>query len=478
MNNSKLYGIFSTLTAVEIQQFEKFLSSGLVYTYPEQQVLFTALRKNYPDLSRLGKEQLFSMCFPGKKYEDKRMRYYITDLTKNLEKFLVYLASQNNSYLFNSQLAGELSKRKSEKAYRSFYNQFRQESQNSKIKDGEYYHYLFQNEHTHLTAEIVKEQRGEGTNLERVLDSLDKFYLAKKLQLCCEVYNVKNVMAIDYKAFLLEEITAYLSRNSYDDTPIISIYYRILMTLMQSEEEKHFDELRELLLEHESNFTKSELREMYQYLLNYCIKKVNLGNLGFQRTLFDIYKVILGNKVLLPEDRISQWDYKNIVTISMRLKEFDWTNDFIHQYKKNLGNEERENAFSYNLAYFYFNKKDYSKTLSLLQQVEFTDLYYQLDSRVIVLKTYFEQDEDEAFFYHVSAFKNFIQRNKLISDYQRTIYSNLIKYASKLVRHSGKKKKISELKKQVEENRKVADINWLLMKINEELASEATSSSS
>ena len=468
MNNSKLSGIILSLSESEIEQFGKFLNSGLVYTYKEQFTLFTVLKKNYPDYGELEKEKLFSLCFPEAKYEDKKLRYLITDFTKNLEKFLVYTSSQNNSYLFNSQLASELSRRKSEKAYRSLYNQFKQESVNSIIKDGDYYYYLFQNEHINLTAEIAKEQRSEGTNIEKVLDNLDKFYLAKKLQLCCEVNNVKNVMAISYKAFLLDEITSYLSKNSYDDTPIIQVYYKILMTLTESEKVEHFNNLRTLLIQHEQVFEKNELREMYQYVLNYCIKKINQGDISFQRTLFEIYKIILDNKVLLPGDRISQWDYKNIVTISMRLNEFDWTGDFIHNYKKYLDPEERENAFSYNLAYLYFNKKDYSKTLNLLQKVEFSDLYYQLDSRVIVLKTYFEQHSDEAFFYHVSAFKNFIQRNKLISDYQRTIYMNLIKYSSKLVRYSGKRKKVEELKKQVEETRQIADINWLLQKISEE----------
>ncbi|MFL5752704.1 MAG: hypothetical protein ACJ76F_04800 [Bacteroidia bacterium] len=469
MNNSKLSGIFLSLSAAEIRQLEKFLNSGLVYTYTEQLTLFHKLKEKHTEPSGWNKEKIYEECFLNKKYDDKKMRYLVTDLTRNIEKFLVYLSSQNNSYLFNSQLAAELSKRKSEKAYRILYNQFRQESENTVVKDGDYYYYLFLNEHINLTAEIEKERRGEGTNIERVLDNLDKFYLAKKLQLCCEVYNVKNVMAINYKAFLLEEITSYLSKNSYDDSPIIQVYYKILMTLTQSDREEHFNDLRDLLLKHENVFGKNDLREMYQYVLNYCIKKINLGNIGFQRTLFEIYKIILENKVLLPDDRISQWDYKNIVTISMRLNEFDWTNEFIHQYKKFLNSEERENAFSYNLAYLYFNRKDYSKTLNLLQKVEFTDLYYQLDSRVIVLKTYYEQNSDEAFYYHVSAFKNFIQRNKLISDYQRTIYTNLIRYASKLVRYSGKRKKTEELKQQVEENRQVADINWLLQKINEEL---------
>jgi hypothetical protein len=97
--------------------------------------------------------------------------------------------------------------------------------------------------------------------------------------------------------------------------------------------------------------------------------------------------------------------------------------------------------------------------------VEFSDVYYQLDSKSILLKTYFELEETESFFYHASAFRVFLKRNKLVSDYQRTIYLNLIRYASQLMRAEGQQKKIAVIKKKIETNRNIADLNWLLGKI-------------
>ncbi|HET6990155.1 MAG TPA: hypothetical protein VFJ43_02480, partial [Bacteroidia bacterium] len=223
--------------------------------------------------------------------------------------------------------------------------------------------------------------------------------------------------------------------------------------------------LRILLKEHESKFTLSELREMYQYVLNYCIKKINLGNINWQKTLFEIYKITIGNKVLMSEGHLSHWDYKNIVTISLRQKEFDWAKSFVENQKKFLLPAERENAYIYNLANVYFNAGEYSRSLKLLQQVEFSDVYYQLDSKSILLKTYFELDETESFFYHATAFRTFLNRNKLVSEYQRTIYLNLIRYSSQLMKAAGIKKKIMLIRKKVEENRNIADLQWLLRKI-------------
>ncbi|MBC7861818.1 MAG: hypothetical protein IAF38_02515 [Bacteroidia bacterium] len=413
------------------------------------------------------KEKIFSEIFGKIEFDDKKLRYLYTDLTALAEEFISVLGFLKENKLKQNILARELSERNCEKSYNTIYRHHREEKENEGIRDAEFYYFRYYFEHTHLSLEIARQKRKESTNIESVLDNLDKFYLARKLQLCCEVYNVKNVLSINYKAFLLDEILLYLSKNKYEDTPAIIVYYQILMTLLESENEKHFVKLRKLLLEYEGGFSKQELREMYQYVLNYCIKKINLGNLDYQKELFETYKIIIGNEVILLGKYFSQWDFKNIVTISCRLKEFGWAENFIRSNKEKLKTEERENAFIYNLAYLNFQNGNFSVARNLLQKVEFTDLYYQLDTKVILLKILYEQQDDDGFEYHTSAFKIYLKRNKLISDYQREIYLNLIKYTNRLLKAGSNDKKLKELKVEIEGNRQVADLQWLLKKVGE-----------
>jgi hypothetical protein len=160
-----------------------------------------------------------------------------------------------------------------------------------------------------------------------------------------------------------------------------------------------------------------------------------------------------------------------MVVIGIRAGEQDWVLNFIEKYKEDLPALEKENAYVYNLAYYNFSRGDYRQTLTLLQQVEFTDLYYQLDMRAILLKCYFEMDDQEAFFYHIAAFRIFLSRNKLVSDYQRTIYRNMIKYATRLVRASGDLPKMQLLQNEINEVKQIADLNWLRKKVELSLSS-------
>jgi hypothetical protein len=462
----KISGLMRALEPAEIPLFRERLEKGRGETDKKLLRLFDVIcplmreDENEPD-----KKEIFKTCFPGKKFNDQQYRYLSSDMVARLEKFIALRGFEKDGSLYSQVLSRELAARKAVKAYNRHRLSFEEKKSASEIVDISHYQHCYESELIHLAKATAGMKRDEKSNIGEVVEYLDRFYLGRKLQLCCEIFNVRNVLAVDYKVFLLDEILSHLRNKSYSDTPVILVYFRILMTLLESENEEHFHQLRTLLKEHETKFTLSELREMYQYVLNYCIKKINLGNITWQKTLFEIYKITIGNKVLMSEGHLSQWDYKNIVTISLRQKESEWAKSFIEEQKRFLLAAERENAYRYNLANVYFTTGEYSRSLKLLQQVEFSDVYYQLDAKSILLKTYFELEETESFFYHATAFRTFLNRNKLVSDYQRTIYLNLIRYSSQLMRASGVKRKIALIKKKVEENRNVADLQWLLKKI-------------
>ena len=90
-----------------------------------------------------------------------------------------------------------------------------------------------------------------------------------------------------------------------------------------------------------------------------------------------------------------------------------------------------------------------------------------MDVRSILLKIYFEQSEDESFFYHASAFKAFLNRNKQIANSQQLLYKNLIRFTQKLMRAGTNQTKLLVIKKEINTNPKVADVKWLKEKVEE-----------
>ncbi|HAE35360.1 MAG TPA: hypothetical protein DCG22_06180, partial [Bacteroidetes bacterium] len=156
---------------------------------------------------------------------------------------------------------------------------------------------------------------------------------------------------------------------------------------------------------------------------------------------------------------------KNIVSVATRVQETDWAEQFAKQYKKHLHEKFRNNAFNYNMAYLLFARKQFGKALTALLQVEFTDVFYALDSRTLQIKIYFELEETDALMSALEAFKVYLRRNRTISDSVRTIYMNFVRFVNRILSvppsDSEKKQKLHE---KILEAGNVADIRWLLQK--------------
>jgi len=160
----------------------------------------------------------------------------------------------------------------------------------------------------------------------------------------------------------------------------------------------------------------------------------------------------------------------------LRAGEETWCQEFIERYRERIAPEFRENAYRYNLASFYFEQQAYTKALRLLQEVEFSDVFYALGSRVILLKSYFEMGDFSAMNSLCEAFKIYLKRNKTISRLQFNVYFNLVSFTKKagdLVQKvpslspQQRTQKVEQLLGKMKEKGSIAQGAWLTRKVRE-----------
>jgi len=284
--------------------------------------------------------------------------------------------------------------------------------------------------------------------------------------------NRQNIVKQEYEIGYLDLVLGLVAADEglQQRFPAIAIYYCIAMTLQDSANEAHYHRLVGLLAEHSHGFPKVEVRTMYDYAQNYCIKKINTGKGEYLKALFELFKTLLDNGVILMDGELSQWDYKNIVTVATRLGEHTWAEQFLHQYKDQLPLPDRENAYTYNLANFYYSMRQYGKALQLLRDVQFTDVYYGLGARSLLLKVYYEAGEFDPLYSLVDSFSIYLKRNELVSPYQYTAHMNLVRFTKRIadlkLRSFGSnkdalKKDADKLLKRMATAGDITNANWL-----------------
>jgi hypothetical protein len=84
------------------------------------------------------------------------------------------------------------------------------------------------------------------------------------------------------------------------------------------------------------------------------------------------------------------------------------------------------------------------------------------------MKTSYELEETDSLYSLFDSLGIWLRRNKVISEYHRTNYLNLIRFLKKLISiPTGELDKLEKLKSEVNETRAIIDINWLLDRIEQ-----------
>ncbi|MFI5172275.1 MAG: hypothetical protein ACHQFW_07780 [Chitinophagales bacterium] len=472
MHKSKMADMLKNFSSKDLNRFREYLASPLVNKDEELLIFYDHIKKYTPDFEskNAGKERLLKKGLPGMKLTEKKLGYLMSDIVEQVEGFIKYNAYNENELEGYCNLLSVYNKWENNKLFDQTLRDARKHLEKDPFRNAPYFYkeYLLQSE-LNLFFDRQK-KRAYDASLQKATDFLDLFYFATKLKYSCELINRQKLVATDYKLRLLKEISEHLREISYDEYPSITIYYQILMTFIENDNIEHFEKLKKLLEEHADKFPADEAKDMYAYAQNYAIRKINSGEDKYLREYFNLSKQALEKKLLMVDGYLSPWTYKNIVIAGLRAGEFEWTEHFIKNYKNQLNAKFRSNAYNYNLAYLLFFKGRYGDALKLINQVEFTDIFYALDSRTMLIKIYYQMEEHDPMQSAIEAFKVYIRRNKTLSENVKILYSNFLKYIDKLSRLTKRdKNKLTDLMARIQETKQVADLSWLMQKVNEKL---------
>ncbi len=418
---------------------------------------------------KISREGLWKKAFGKKKFQEQAYRRLCSDLTKLAYRFLSIEWHERQSF---SHWEGTLKKVNSadlNKHYLTALRNVRKGLEESTIRNSDYFYTRYVSEYeSHVHLERIKAKRNSLTNLQEADTNLDVFYIANKLKHYCDALNYKTILSIEIDVKILPRLIEFIETYGYLKFPVVHIYYCIVKTINEPENTENYFLLESLLKKHYLSFPPSELKTLYIYATNFCIKSLNSGNRDFFEHLYDLYFTMLDKKTIFNATGVlDERHYKNIITLGIGLKDYKGVEQFILEYSLMLKKENQENARTYNLAHLYFATQDYDKVIEQLNKVEYKDVFYALGSKTMLLKTYYELDEYLAMDSQIDSFRIYLRRNKLISGKKRTQYLNFLRFFKKMTSiPSYDKQAYTKLENKIKDNVEVYNKNWLIEKIS------------
>ncbi len=472
MNDYKLVTTLRTFSIYELNQFNKFIHSP--YFNANQKVieffnlLVESLKQKEP--IALTKQDVFSSVFPDEPvYLDDKFRKLNTDILKLVEEFMALNTFNANLLSKYTYLLEALKKRKLVKLYKTRISKAQTISERQIERSSSFYFFNYQLEKIIFEITEFDIKRTEKTNIDAISENLDIFYITEKLKLYADMVSRKKFASHEYKMLFIEEIFHHLESNDYSLYPTVSIYYQILKSQIEPDNPIHYYELKKLISQHIDKFETTEGTQILGSAMNYCVGQINNNRNEFLKEFFELMKGYLDKEFYFEEGKLNPFVFKNIIVTGLRLKEYNFVEDFIFNYKNKLPEDFQENAISYNLAQLYFYKKEFKKVLLHLTNLEYSDISYNLGARSLLIATYYELGEYDPLQSAISSFSVYLSRAKGTMPEKRRIsylnYTKLVKNMSNLQPNNPKQKK--KLIDSFEKSEGIASAIWLRDKINE-----------
>lgn len=461
MENSKLIHLLQTFSTKEWRLFGEFLESPYFNKNEELVAFYKYLHKLAPSLPphKIERKYVFKKLYPNRAFENKTINYLMSFTLKLAEQFLAQQALEKDGIAVENYSLQELLERKLDKHYRFIFQQTDKNLQKQKWRNTDYYYYRYLMAHTDNQYFLRQKIRKYDDRLQKAADHLDQFYVCVKLRQYCEMLDRKQSLKAPYEIHFLEEIKMIATRPAMQDLPPVKIYHQILLMLEDDQKDQLFHEFMKLLPIYRDYFPKEEIKEIYGYAINYTIRKINKGQPEYLDELFNLYKYAIENALLLEKEHLSPWAFKNMIGVALRLQKYDWTESFIKEYHAHLHPQFQQNALHYNLAELYYYQNQADKALQELNSVEFSDVYYQMDTKKLMLKIYYEQREIDPFYSLSAAFKMLLRRNKLLSANNKTAYENFVSLLNQMIKEDPKT--YDRIRKKIDQTQLLADRKWL-----------------
>ncbi len=466
MQKSKLLAVFKVLDSGQLRALSDFVKSPFFNKKKEVLLLFEYLKKQsklkFP-AKNLSREVIFFEIFPKGPYNEKRMKYAMSDLLHLLHRYISithFEADGIMSYYYRLDFFVE---NNLENDYRKDLRAARLSVEELPVSAERYQQiYLLEKiEEKHSHYEL---KRNDSSCLQKAMDSFDTFSFLKKLQYLCEILDREKVLPNIFNKFMIDEMEALILKNKHPENPLISIY-RALFLLLRTDDEKYFKILNSQLNALLDSLLDSEAKALFYFAINYCIRQLRKGKKQFAEDLMDLYVAGVEGKHLLTKGEISPWTYKNMVQLGIGLKRYDWIELFIKDYSTLLPAADVEGAFYYNMAQLQYAKGHFEAAYKNLNLSEFRNVHYNVGAKILLLRMFYEEGEEDALFSLLSSFEIYLKRSKLLTGEFKNQYLHFVKTLYQIAKYG--KNKREEIQKKLEKLKVVAERRWLQKMIDQ-----------
>ena len=440
MKDTHLITTFLSLSKSERRAFKNWVMSPFFNQREDVVLLFQYLNQHVPtgpgkvNEADLEKTKVYPHVFPdaAQQYDDAAMRYVMSFLFQCLKQYLAYTQWTTDEFESGRLLCRALQRRNLGTVFEKEYDALSTRIAGTRLRSVDFFFHQY---HLHMERwEVFHRTSRSGTEIMLLAENArDAFIASETLRSACAVLARHGTQQLN--SLYLQPTLSGIESGMFRDHPAVLAYYYCYLILENKSDQVagHFLRLRGLITSHWEIFPPNEIRDLYIGAINFCIRQLNSGDKQYIREALDLYRSGLDRKVILEDGFINKYTYNNIMLLALASEEAKWALEFLETYKSFLPPRDRDNAWRYNLATYYFRNKDYNMAQEILREVEFKDTFYNLDARRMLVRIYMDTGETFALDSLLDSFNIYLQRKRSTLGYHKELNQNFIRFVKNIL---------------------------------------------
>ncbi len=421
MKENKLYRLLKSLSDDEWKAFEKFTASPYFNMGRNYLPLLKYFKESVLKKKKVSPEpeEIYSLLYPGKKFNRSVVNTILSNFTKLTENFLVQTELDSSASQRKLALLKQLNQRNCDSL-------FEKESALALKRAREASFDIDTIEFLKSLQENIVRARYK-TNFDKSIESeihkrsdyrFFAFYIwllneERDLRIMKDVLNKKPEERISTK--LAESI------NPDDIIGYIETYYPELKdtagSIILYFTSRDVERVSSSLYKNYALFRPNLALALFYILEGMIVDNISAGRKEYLPERFKLLRFILEKGLVVNEyqTRLNTRVTENIIYVSLWCKEFSWLKHFLETYSIRFAEDMKENLVKYCRACLLCGEKKYSEALKELYLVDDAPITMKMRMKDLELQLLFEMNKLDEVYFAIDNYNKF-KMNRLISE--------------------------------------------------------------
>ncbi|MBI5404161.1 MAG: hypothetical protein HY959_12240 [Ignavibacteriae bacterium] len=440
MERIKLFEILKSFSIREFKEFGKYIHSPFFNESKRLEKFYNILNSGFPefDSSKENKEHLFGLLFKKEKYSDKKFRDICSQMGKHAEDFLAQLELKKEPLELNRFSLHQISKRHLDKHFESKCREIEGLLEKISFKDN---YFFF---HEYLLKKDIRQYYACRKPLGKRYEYYKEFgneveifirhFVLRVLKYFVVLFRHEKEISYKFVSPTIESIMNYVKLKNYDDYPVVSIFFNLLLLFLKKEGADLYFKTKEIILIHYNYLEKSDLSLVLKEMAYYTLEKIESGETDFNKEYFIWINKIIERGLYIDEEEggMSTHFFINVVNAGLYMEEIEWTKKFIQKYSDFLTPLNKENTILLCYAKLNFEKCNFSESKELAEDINAKDFYFHIFKKVMLIKAHFELKNFDNVFVISKTLSQILDYDKAIPENILQKYKSFISFTKKM----------------------------------------------